>query len=325
MEEQLPPRGKYPRNNQIDYAAVDAPVGSCDNIKLLDVELRWLEGYEALNNSMIMRCNNESNSDSLLFDRKVDFIIQQHPVNCPSPCFYYPYATFPPVKVCFFVPRSALVQPSFANTWTSVFMVYLKLLPLATMVLLFLRCVSYVYRNKTLSMGRATFSLLSTYFGHSLPIGLAISSPSSKLALYTWTIGILFVLNYFQNKITASRSIPAYSPTIKTLQELEALLDVGKISPCLSSFMAKHIFGTTSNMAYLEPLRRSIENCKRGCVTESPGTDCFARSKQGTHATITTCMDWLVPNWKKHGLMPGEESLLMFLAMTKAHGKFPLR
>ncbi|KAH9371410.1 hypothetical protein HPB48_012227 [Haemaphysalis longicornis] len=324
MEEQLPPRGSYPRSNELYYASGDGE-GECYDPRNYITERILIEFYGALNNSMIRLCNHNGDSDSLLLDRKVDLLVSYNPVNCSAPCFYYAHATFPPKNACFFVRRRKSVEPSFANTWTSFFTALLALLPFATIVIIFIRLVCSTRSDKNGSIGIAALSLVSANFAHSIPPGVTLSSVSSKLAFGAWIIGMFFLLNVVQTQLTASRSFPAYTPSIKTAEQLEALLDDGMIVPCLSLFMANTIQKTTANTTYLATLKRSILNCKENCVIEEPQKECFERSRKGTHTTITSCLNHVGVRAKKFGIVPGEDTLFMILGSSETHGRFPLR
>ncbi|XP_077498607.1 uncharacterized protein LOC144109680 [Amblyomma americanum] len=218
----------------------DKPIQICRKFEGQNV-LSAKEAYETLNNTLVERCNNKSDSDSLLMDMRVDFVLGGRSPSCPSHCFQYAYATFPPTSLSMIVSRSGPSRPSFVSNWRSFFELSALLAPFAVVFLLLTRLQLRLYPDQSTSLSAAVNFLATTYLGRSPPPLPCFGTTFMRVFMIVWMFGVSFLLKFTQTTITASRSVPEYTGLLRKKNQLAALLDAGNIKPCLDIFIANGI------------------------------------------------------------------------------------
>ncbi|KAL1469643.1 hypothetical protein MTO96_040961 [Rhipicephalus appendiculatus] len=228
LNDAVPPAGTYSKNELITYAIQDQGSEFCFRfrgvVELVD------QAYRILNSTIKEVCN-RGETDSLLLDRRVDFVVSlPNGINLNS---YYGYAALPPRSLCFLTRRRGPIAPSFASSWMSFFAVFLILAPVAAVTTLVLSVHLQRYQSDVPMKSDLILFFFSTYLWQS-PAPLKKSSLASvRVVSAIWMFGMFFLVQFTQTNITASRNVPEQSPQVRHLEELASRLDDGRLSLCM--------------------------------------------------------------------------------------------
>ncbi|KAH6942606.1 hypothetical protein HPB50_008431 [Hyalomma asiaticum] len=323
-----PRKGLYPKHERVYYAVRDRPGNYCGE-NYGNRATITIEAYRALNNSLVYRCNNDDVDQSALLERQVDIIAGLRSPNCPDHCFAYRYAMYPPTSRYYLVRRSTTTRPSFFNVWLWFFFVsFLFMATFAVVFILVLQHRRRFHSEDTFSTSAAAMFLVSSFLGRSPPPGMESRAMSSKILLFSWMLGMLFLGTFIQTSITASRSVPSITAEIKSMRELLERLDDGTILLCTSNLEAARIERETSAVvSYIQTFRRALDRCATECALDDEvyWKYCISKIKDGTHAGVFPYTAYSVATAVQDGLEPGEDIFMSQLTISAAHGRFPLR
>ncbi|KAL1433750.1 hypothetical protein MTO96_012282 [Rhipicephalus appendiculatus] len=320
LRDRVPPLGTFAKNEEIRYAIHDTSTKLCFRILWVLEQLKDL--HSALNNTLLEFCN-DGGTDSLLFDRRVDFVVGV-PSPKQAPSSYYRYATLPPFSVCFLTRRRGPIAPSFVSTWMSFFALVLLLAPLAAVITLVMSIKTLRRLSDAPHHSDWMLFYLSTYLGRCPPPLAKSSSASVRVASAAWMIGMFFLLQFTQTNITAQRSVPDHSPQVRYAAELYSLLDKGNVLPCVGYPVHELLYKFWENAAQASPILRSVEKCGKTCLSHNVEGDCIRRALNGTHVVVDPCIGMMNYGFP-FGLVLGEESLLTYHRSMPTHSRYPLR
>ncbi|KAH8036989.1 hypothetical protein HPB51_008037 [Rhipicephalus microplus] len=237
---------------QVEVSAPWDDYRSCEERRVIPAaDVSMLAAYAALNITLVETCNN-GETDSLLLDRRVDFVTT--------------------------IPK-----------------------------LVFMRSYYGTY------LGRSPASIPHT-----------MSTPV-KICIIAWMFTMLILGQFTQTAITASRSVPALSSQMKSVEQFESRLDDKSVLPCMH-FFAKNIVDEFSrSVSHLNALRGALEDCGPKCLTHNVRDFSFPLAQSGTHAIVHMCRLFKEGKGCSSGLVVGEEELAMYLKWLPTHTRFPLR
>ncbi|KAL3221283.1 hypothetical protein MRX96_029615 [Rhipicephalus microplus] len=166
--------------------------------------------------------------------------------------------------------------------------------------------------------------LISTFLGRS-PQGLNIAGSATRLAVTTWLLAMFFIGNYLQSSITASRSVPQYSPDIRNQKQMLKHLDEGTLDPCVPQRLPR-LRKQDNIQAFYKPLANVLadDKCQSSCFDEF-GFDCMEKARRGTHIYFSKCLETELRIAFKYSLMVGEETLGTTLVHSSVHARSPFR
>ncbi|KAL1415512.1 hypothetical protein MTO96_006759 [Rhipicephalus appendiculatus] len=170
--------------------------------------------------------------------------------------------------------------------------------------------------------------IVSTYLGRSPPPEVSSVATSSKIMMATWMAAMLFLTNFIQTEITSSRTVPEYSSEIRSTAEFVARVQSGATRLCLNAATSKMIRTVTkaaATISHLNSLNKVLEQCGKGCTTDSFWRDCAPKVRNGTHVGIIMSAPLLLRLAEHNELVPGVDTLMTSLMFSPAHGSFPLR
>ncbi|KAL1477984.1 hypothetical protein MTO96_035317 [Rhipicephalus appendiculatus] len=278
LADRVPPAGTYSKNELIRYAIDDAKNKSC--FRFPGIAYLLSEAYRTLNNTFQEVCN-DGHTDSLLLDRRVDFVLGG--VDRINPGSYYGYVTMPLESLCFLTRQQGPIAPSFASTWMSFFAIFLIFTPLA-LVATFILSNRYQQRERDLAyQSDLILFFLSTYLGRCPPPQLGSIPAPVRVASVAWMFGTFFLLQFTQTHLTASHNVPSHSPQIRRVAELVSRLGDGSIAPCLQFTMLRIIENVGGSTPYIESIRQVVHKCGNACLSQDIGGHCMPRVLNGAH------------------------------------------
>ncbi|KAH8036990.1 hypothetical protein HPB51_008038 [Rhipicephalus microplus] len=314
-----PHAGRFPKDTRVVFANQDDSSRLCYTRESFITLVRL--AYAALNITLVETCNS-GETDSLLLDRRVDFVTTIPKV--VSLRSYYGYVMFPPSSLCFLSRRATPLPPSFVSSWLSFLQIYLIVCTLA-LVLLVLMSVEARLRSIPATKRYNLFMFFtSTYLGRSpASIPHTMSTPV-KICIIAWMFMMLILGQFTQTAITASRSVPALSSQMKSVAPFVSRLDDGSVLPCMH-FFAKNIVDEFSrSVSHLNVLREALEDCGPKCLTHNVRDFSFPLAQSGTHAIVHMCRLFKGGKGCSRGLAVGEE-LVTYLKWLPTHTRFLLR
>ncbi|KAL1487376.1 hypothetical protein MTO96_008000 [Rhipicephalus appendiculatus] len=278
--------------------------------------------YAALNTTLVEACNN-GESNSLLLDRRVDFVLD---VSKDVPMrSYYGYVMLPPSSLCFISRRATPLPPSFGASWLSFFKVSLIVIPLSSVFLLLMAAQARIRSVPATRHSHLIMFFTSTYLGRSPTAVPKAMSTLVKMSLIVWMVAMFILVQFTQTEITASRSVPALSSEMKSVMEFEARLDDKSIMPCMHVIVKNIIDELGGNMSHLNTLRKATDACGSECLTDRLEDYCFPLAQRGTHAAIGMCLMFQEDTGCSTDPVVSDEELLSYIRWLPTHARFPLR
>ncbi|KAL1467719.1 hypothetical protein MTO96_041981 [Rhipicephalus appendiculatus] len=320
LAERVPHAGRLPKDDRVAFANQDDSSRLCYKRGNF-ITLAKL-AYASLNTTVVETCNN-GETDSLLLDRRVDFVVGI-PKLVPMRS-YYGYVMFPPSSLCFLSRRATPLPPSFVSSWLSFFKVSLIVFPLALVLLLLIDAHARLRSVAATRRSHLIMFFTSTYLGRSPASIPRTMSTLGKVCIIVWMFAMLTLVQFTQTEITASRSVPALSSEMKSVMEFESRLDDGSILPCMH-FFAKNIvdeFG--GSVSHFNSLRKALHACGPKCLTHNAKDTCFRLAQSGTHVVVHICRLFREGKGCSTGLVVGEDELVSYLQWLPTHTRFPLR
>ncbi|KAH7949421.1 hypothetical protein HPB49_009544 [Dermacentor silvarum] len=318
--ERTPRAGTYPKGERIIFAALDQGTSLCFREEKFMPLVKL--AYAATNTTLVELCN-KGETDSLLLDRRVDFVIAtSNHVNLSS---YYGHVMLPPASLCFISRRAMPLRPSFSSMWLSFLQVSLALFPFVLVFLLLVTVQAGRHSACTIDPSALIMFFLATYLGQS-PVAVNQSkSALVRLSLVAWMFAMFILVQFSRTEITASRSIPALSSEMRHVAEFKARLDAGKTLPCTHFFVTGIIDKFSGNVPHLVSLRQALKNCDKTCLTNNIGGFCFPLAERGSHAIVEMCRLFQKDNGCSAGLVVSDEALVSYLKWLPTHIRFPMR
>ncbi|KAL1463989.1 hypothetical protein MTO96_043074 [Rhipicephalus appendiculatus] len=317
--DRIPSPGTYPKHGRVTFAAHDDKSIGCFKPHG-PVGERFVEVYLGLNNTLVEMCN-YGETDSLLLERRADFIIT--PTNFAPSTSYYQHAVYPPMSVCFLTRQGQPVRPSFASTWLTFFSVSLMLVPLAAVLFFCLRMRVHRSQGKHNALDWASF-FMATYVAQSPLLPTSSPSVAVRFTIAAWMFGMFFLIQFTQTEITASKSVQAFSFEIRHTADLTSRLDAGMIRPCMLHTLINLFDKYTDESSHLKSIHDANKKCVSGCLS-TLFSDCILQAQRGTHAFIHYCRPFLIEGNMPSGLVMGDDRLVTNLLWEPLHRKNPLR
>ncbi|XP_075551137.1 uncharacterized protein LOC142584773 [Dermacentor variabilis] len=312
--------GTYPRNHVIRYAVEDDGAKFCfGRPGAFGGLLR--EVYSTLNNTLVQLCN-LGHTDSLLLDRRVDFVIAL--LNNSLPFFYYRYALLSPISLSFLSRQQGPVQPTFVSTWLNFFVLSVLFVPLAAMFVSAFSAVSSRDRRQERRLSAWTGFFVCVYMGRSPPALSAPVSSAARFMLAAWVFGMFFLLQFTQTQITASQSVPEFSSALRRIEDFTARLDAGSVLPCMH-IAAVRFLDSHGNVSHLKSLRHALKKCGGECLGQPTMRDCADKARNETHILVHWWLPWFNGGASSARLMSGEDYLFTYLQWYPMHGRLPAR
>ncbi|KAK8757812.1 hypothetical protein V5799_004556, partial [Amblyomma americanum] len=259
----------------------------------------------------------------MLYDKIYDLILLP-----PTPdillryTFFYRDAQFSPCHMCFMSRPEGLAQPSFLDSWQSLWILLLGLSSSGASVL----AVVLMHARLCTSSGflvpsGLTMSLVATLFGRSSgPI--RVQSTPARLAVVFWMAGALFLAVFLQTSITASKNVPASVPNLESHEELVNAIRSGKYLPCAQRTTRRYMNDTVTE--YFKLFGDTFQRCGSPCFQGHGEHLCYERAVRGTHVYIATCCAHHLAVAATYGLVTGKESLGLALQACVANINWPL-
>ncbi|KAL1473276.1 hypothetical protein MTO96_038790 [Rhipicephalus appendiculatus] len=316
----VPPAGTYSKNELIRYAVDDASNEAC--FRFRGITLLFREVYRILNNTFEEVCNH-GDTDSLLLDRQVDFILGES--DRINPGSYYGYVTLPLDSLCFMTGRKGPVAPSFASNWLFFFAIFLIVAPLAIVMTLLLNIRTQRRHLHAPDQSDLILFFLSTYLGRCPPPVLKTISASVRVAAVTWMLGMFFLVQFTQTNITASRNVPSHSPQVRRVEELVSRLHDGSMMPCVHFLVARVIHEFGNSVPHIASIEQAMRKCGKTCLSANIQHDCIPRALNGAHVVVHRCRVFVQSNVMSSGLVVGDDRLLTYPYCMPTHARYPQR
>lgn len=128
---------------------------------------------------------------------------------------------------------------------------------------------------------------------------------------------------YIQTEVMSTISVPAYSETIETIEDLKKATDARKISPCINKGMrsASFIQGSKTGVAKtLGSLMREHPDC---CIFPGEGDMCYRLAQNGTYVYILVRLPPFHRRGEQYRLPPSEECFVVDYGTTYIYKAFP--
>ncbi|KAL3226213.1 hypothetical protein MRX96_048994 [Rhipicephalus microplus] len=311
---------RLPKNDRIVFATLDHSSNLCYKEEKFIPFVKL--AYAVLNTTLVEACNN-GETDSLLLDRRVDFVIDvsKH-VSMRS---YYGYVMLPPASLCFLSRRATPLPPSFVSCWLSFFEVFLILTPLALLLLLIIAVQARLRSVPATRQSNFIMLFASTYLGRTPAAIPNKTSTLVKVFITVWMFATFILVQFTQTDITASRSVPALSSEMKQVMQLKSRLDDGSTRPCMHVFAKNIIEKLGSNVSHLNSLLKVANSCGSECLTHNARDVCFPLARSGSYTVVEMCDLFEEDKGCSTGLVVGEEPLVFYLKWLPTHTRFPLR
>ncbi|KAL1487378.1 hypothetical protein MTO96_008002 [Rhipicephalus appendiculatus] len=181
LAERVPRAGRFPKNDRVVFANLDASSSLCNKSGQFMPLVKL--AYTVLNITLVEACNN-GETDSLLLNRRVDFVVD---ISKSVPMrSYYGYVMLPPLSLCFLSRRATPLPPSFGSSWLSFLEVSVIVFPLASVLHLLMAAQA---RHRSVPATRYSewiLFFLSTYLGRSPAAIRNATSTVVKVSIIVW-------------------------------------------------------------------------------------------------------------------------------------------
>ncbi|KAH6941476.1 hypothetical protein HPB50_018997 [Hyalomma asiaticum] len=331
--------GTYPRDKNLAYGmsywnlppvcTAMGPVAYMSSVNKL-LKFRHPEGaalldaYLAINTTVNLHCEDNISGETMLKEKRVDFILYGWLKNGSKSVSEYKYGLYSPSSGCFYSRSRAPVPPSFSDSWIFMSWCLVWLTPLCIVIFFTFRAQNSVYSNHHVPMAAVVMFLVNSFLGRS-PQGLNVSTSATRLAIVVWSLGMSVVGNFLQSSVTASRSVPALSAEVRTKEQVLMHLQEGSLLPCVTRESA-HIRGKGNFQPLYKPLFDVLEDakCESSCVEEFV-FGCMEKARRGTHMYFSVCREPERRHAFKWGLIVGEETVAAVQPLAPVHLNFPFR
>ncbi|KAH6942169.1 hypothetical protein HPB50_001692 [Hyalomma asiaticum] len=315
-----PEIGSYPKHARVTFANEDTKPHFCFKSVGHFGDI-IIQAMRDLNNTVVEECN-YGETDSLLLSRRASFIFIPSKAVPPHSC--YAYVMAPPAPIGFLSRKGEPLRPSFASTWMSFFTISLVLVPVAATFLLLIHVSARQNQERTGVLAWTTF-FIATYMCRSTTEPTKSTSAVVRITIVAWMFAIFFLGQFIQTDITASKSVPAFSPEIRHATELTSRLDEGTVLPCMHFIIEEIVEKSMAYLRHMKSIHAANRKCFSGCLASNISTECFSKARAGTHVLIHYLRPFFGDTNLPKGLVIGEDHLMTNLAWFPAHRRCPLR
>ncbi|KAH9379735.1 hypothetical protein HPB48_023133 [Haemaphysalis longicornis] len=172
-------------------------------------------------------------------------------------------------------------------------------------------------------------SLLST--SAPIPRGQANASRSHSFLLTAWMIAIFPLSFYFRGELTSRLSIRIPPNPIDSLEELDAALDNGQLTPCFVAGSAFYVYfqrdDRRSDASLYVKIRAASKKHSNepACLVSSPSECIRSRALKDTHACFMHSVNDCGPHKLGPYVVKSREPLQLALVSTAARKDFAMR
>lgn len=222
----------------------------------------------------------------------------------------------------FYSLRKEKVPASLPSAWRSNSLNLALLLVCSGSVIAVYFVQSKMSRQVSSCSGMALF-LLSNFLGRSTLFPPLSNLVPIRLLCLFWMVGTLALGIYIQTEVMSTISVPSYSESIETMEDLKKATDARKILPCVNKGMrsASFIQGSKTGVAKtLGSLMREHPDC---CIFPGEGNMCYRLAQNGTHVYILVRLPHFRRRGEQYRLSPSEECFVVEYGTTYISKAFP--
>lgn len=136
------------------------------------------------------------------------------------------------------------------------------------------------------------FLLYAFIFGQYPKLPQSSRNTITVTLLVFWSGGVVFLSSYIMSDFTSEVSVPGFSKSIETLDDLEHVVKLKHVRPCVAVNLHEYALIMKTSFGILGSLRDSLIECGDGC-TQSTGTssECFEKVRKGTHVFVRVAIE----------------------------------
>ncbi|KAL1468062.1 hypothetical protein MTO96_025684, partial [Rhipicephalus appendiculatus] len=283
-----------------------------------------LDAYNAINTTVLLQCPDTSFGETLLREKRIDFLLFGWFGKKSTFMYEYRYALFLPSSFCFYSRSRVPIPPSFSGSWIFFSWCLVCLSPFCFAIIFVIRAQSTIRPSERVALSTVIMVLVSSFLGRS-PQGLNVSASATRLAIAAWLLAMFFIGNYLQSSVTASRSVPVFSAEIRTEEDMLKHLHEGTLVPCVTMYLPQ-LRKQENFQAFYKPLANVLADhkCQSSCIGNY-GFGCMEKARRGTHIYFSTCRETELRLAFKYALMVGEDTLGTSMTHSAVHIRFPFR
>ncbi|KAL1418922.1 hypothetical protein MTO96_005463 [Rhipicephalus appendiculatus] len=188
---------------------------------------------------------------------------------------------------------------------------------------------SRVFRSRQMRKSKSGLVLfvVSTFLGRPPAPSLADSPAFRGLAFAVWTLGMMVLGNYVQSSITAIRSAPVAVKVVDSYPELSRVIRDRSLTPCFEEQwfdMIVFSLDPQTEAFRKDILDKGLEAYMNIVNTGSDFSECYRRTRAGTHVALSVCSDEEVAAASQWNLVPGD-IYFTYVQIAAIHVMNPLR
>lgn len=205
-------------------------------------------------------------------------------------------------------------------SWSSLRVLLAGLIFIGAVIAASLCFIRRVFLHRPRRISDLLLFLVASSVGRS-PVPLNVPCIHFQAQLLIWLFGTFIIGAYVQSQITSEYNVPAHSPSVKTIDDLERLISSGKILPCIDVGIGDSLLSyKESNSGIFATLTRVIERDFELCIADNE--ECYPRARENTHVYIAS-MDFAkgkaAREWE---LSPGQDILQTYCTVAPARRDF---
>lgn len=180
-------------------------------------------------------------------------------------------------------------------------------------------------RNCPTNVSSVALLLYAFIFGQYPDPPSPLRNTVTSMLLCFWSVGVAFLSSYIQSDFTSETSVPGISKSIETLDQLEHLVKLKQVRPCVTSNLYIHQLIRRTQVGILGAFRNSLLECGDGCIQHYGGSKCIENARRGTHVFVFIETKSVPEHMFHEGLWPGTENLGTKPVIFMTSKTFPYR